>query len=177
MAMKSSPTRVVELVVNLDDVTAQVVADAQRGLLAAGALDVWTTAIGMKKQRAGVMLSVLCESRRRGAMAVLMLELTGSFGVRFREWGRLVLDRRHVAVGTRFGEVRIKVGSLRGRVVAAQPEHDDAEALARAHGVALRTVLRAAQVAAEVLFENPVDKPRAGRASVRKRVSRGKRSV
>ncbi|MCE9591327.1 MAG: LarC family nickel insertion protein [Planctomycetes bacterium] len=149
---KSSPTRVIELAANLDDVTGQVLGDAQRRLLDAGALDVWTTAIGMKKQRPGVMLSLLCEPAKRDTLAAMILELTGSMGVRHREWGRLVLKRRHETVRTRFGAVRVKVGSLRGRVVSAQPEYDDAERLAAAKGVPLRTVLRAAQVAAEALF-------------------------
>ena len=126
-----TPTAVTEIVVNLDDLTGEVIGEAQRELLRAGALDVWTTAIQMKKQRPGVQLSLLCESAKRDEMAKLVIELTGSFGVRFRDWGRLVLDRRHVKVETRFGKVRIKVGELDGKVVVARPEFDDAKHLAQ----------------------------------------------
>ena len=61
-----SPTAVTEIVVNLDDVTGEVVGDAVRTLMQAGALDVWTAEIQMKKGRPGVMLSLLCDS---GAVA------------------------------------------------------------------------------------------------------------
>lgn len=169
MAVRSSPKRVIELVVNLDDVTPQVLGDAQRQLIEAGALDVWTTPIGMKKQRPGVMLSILCEPRQRDAMAALILELTGSFGVRFREWGRIVLDRTHVTVPTRFGAVRVKVGLLHGRVTSTQPEYDDAQRVARAAGVPLRTVLRAAQAAADAMGEEVITP---SRSSPRRKVSR-----
>lgn len=150
-----TPTDVTEIAVNLDDVTGELIGDAQRELLAAGALDVWTTAIQMKKQRPGVMLSLLCESAKRDEMARLLIELTGSFGVRFRDWGRLVLDRRHVTVDTRFGKVRIKVGELDGKTVVARPEFEDAKRLAQEAGVTVRLVLDAAQAAAEAVLRGP----------------------
>jgi pyridinium-3,5-bisthiocarboxylic acid mononucleotide nickel chelatase len=148
---KPSPTDVTEIVVNLDDVTGELIGEAQRTLLRAGALDVWTTAIQMKKQRPGVMLSLLCESGKRDELARLVIELTGSFGVRFRDWGRLVLDRRHITVDTRFGKLRIKVGELDGKVVVARPEFDDAKRLAQEAGATVREVLDAAQAAAEAV--------------------------
>jgi uncharacterized protein (DUF111 family) len=145
----NSPTAVTEIAVNLDDVTGEVLGDAQLKLLDAGALDVWTVPIGMKKQRPGVMLCVLCDSAKRAELARLMLRLTGSFGVRFRDWERLVLDRRHETVNTRFGDIRIKIGSLDGELVSAQPEFEDARELADRAGVPVRDVLRAAQAAAD----------------------------
>ncbi|MEL7087087.1 MAG: nickel insertion protein [Planctomycetota bacterium] len=151
-----SPTRVVELVVNLDDTTGEVIGDATATLLNEGALDVWTTPIQMKKQRPGVMLSVLCPAEPpevAQAMARRVLELTGSFGVRFRDWNRLVLDRQHVTVKTSYGEVAVKVGRLDGRVVVAQPEFDAARALARAADVPVRAVMDAARAASDGVFE------------------------
>lgn len=148
-----TPTEVTEIVVNLDDVSGELIGDAQRELLAAGALDVWTTAIQMKKGRPGVMLSLLCESGSRDSFAKLAIELTGSFGVRFREWGRLVLDRRHVTVETAFGQVRVKVGELDGKVVVAQPEFEDVKQLAQKAGVTTRVVMDAARSAAHAWRE------------------------
>jgi len=147
-AAEPSP-QVCELCVNLDDVSAEVIGSATQALLAAGALDVWTTAIGMKKQRPGVMLSVLCEVSKQRDFALRIIELTGSFGVRFRTWGRLTLDRRHETLSTRFGDVRVKVGSLDGRVLVAQPEYEDVRARAEHAGRPLRDVLLAAQAAAD----------------------------
>ena len=146
-----TPTEVTEIAVNLDDVTGELLGDAQRALMSAGALDVWTTAIQMKKGRPGVMLSLLCECEKRDALARLMFELTGSFGVRFRDWGRLVLDRRHVTVDTRYGKLRVKVGELDGKTIVASPEFEDVKKLADDSGAVLRDVLDAARSAAHAL--------------------------
>ena len=139
--------QVVELAVNLDDVTPQVVGHVQTQLLDAGALDCWTGSIFMKKQRPGVCLSLLCKPEDAQSLAELVLTLTGSFGVRQRTWDRLILDRHHETVDTRYGTLRIKVGRLDGRVLVRQPEYEDAKALAEQHNVAIRQVLAAAQEA------------------------------
>lgn len=148
IVMDQSQTQVVELAVNLDDIAAQIIGDAQRRLLDAGALDVWTTAIGMKKQRPGVMLCALAAKADEQRIAELMIRLTGSFGVRSRDWRRVVLDRRHETVATPFGDCRIKVGSLRGEVIVVRPEFEDVRALADSTGASVRTVMDAAAAAA-----------------------------
>lgn len=145
--------RVVELVVNLDDTTGEVVGSATQTLLDEGALDVWTTPIQMKKQRPGVMLSVLAAPEDAQAMARRLLQLTGSFGVRFRDWDRLVLDRQHVTAATRFGDVPIKLGRLDGRLVTAQPEFDAVRDLAVAANVSVREAMDAARAAADALMD------------------------
>ena len=107
------------------------------------------------------MLSLLCEETKREELARLVIELTGSFGVRFRSWGRLVLDRRHVTVDTRFGKVQIKVGELDGKIIVARPEFEDVKKLAEASGVggtgaggaSVREVYDAAQAAAHLWRE------------------------
>lgn len=148
-----SPTKVTEIVVNLDDVTGELLGDAQKTLLQAGALDVWTSAIQMKKQRPGVMLSLLCENDKRDELARLVIGLTGSFGVRYRDWGRVVLERRHVTVDTPFGKVRIKVGALDGKTAVARPEFEDVKRLAQQNGASVRDVMDAAQSAAHLWRE------------------------
>ncbi len=145
--MDNAATHVYELAANLDDVSGEVVGDALGRLLAAGALDVWATPITMKKNRPGLMLSVLCRDGDRDRLARMMVELTGTFGVRHRPWDRLVLDRRHVTVQTAYGPIRVKVGALGGRDVTSKVEHDDAAAAAREAGVALRVVVDAAVAA------------------------------
>lgn len=146
-----SHRKVVELVVNLDDVSPQIIGDSTQRLLAAGALDVWTTAIQMKKQRPGVMLSLLCEPRQRDAMAGLVLTLTGAMGVRYRAWDRLVLDREHVTADTAHGPVRVKVGRLPGAktIITAQPEFEDVKANADRADVPVRVAARSAAIAAD----------------------------
>lgn len=136
-----TPTAVYELVVNLDDTTGEIIGHAMETLLAEGALDVWTTAIGMKKGRPGVMMSVLCRAEDRDKTARRVLALTGSFGVRYRSWDRLVLDRSFTEVDTVLGRATVKVGSLDGALIAVRPEYEDAKELARAAGVTVREAM------------------------------------
>jgi len=138
-----APIQVYEIATNLDDAGGEVVGAAMEALLAAGALDVWTTPIGMKKNRPGVCLALLCEADQREVMARCLIELTGSFGVRYRPWERLVVERRHVTVATRFGDLRVKVGRLDGRDVVRKVEYEDARKAAEAAGVGVREVLDA----------------------------------
>ncbi len=80
----ATPRAVVEIVANLDDATGEALGDAAQTLLAEGALDVWTAAIQMKKQRPGVMLSILSREADAARLGLRIMELTGSFGVRHR---------------------------------------------------------------------------------------------
>ena len=143
-----TPSRVVELSTNIDDAPGEQLGHAVRTLLAEGALDVWTTPIQMKKQRPGVLLSVLTPENDAQATALRIMQLTGSFGVRHRGWDRTVLARDMVTLTTRFGPLPIKVGRWEGRVVAAAPEFDACVAAAERHGVSPSAVVDAGRVAA-----------------------------
>lgn len=147
------PTRVVELVVNLDDTSGERVGLACSTLLDAGALDVWTTPITMKQGRPGVMLSLLAAEDDQERLSVMLLETTGSFGVRSRVWDRLVLERAWEDVQTRYGTLRLKVGRLDGRVVSVKPEFSEVVALAQRAGVTVAQVQDAAAGAADALRE------------------------
>jgi uncharacterized protein (DUF111 family) len=147
--MQQAPTQVAELVANLDDATGEVIGNAVQTLMDEGALDVWTTAITMKQGRPGVMLSVLCPIDRQDETARRMIELTGTFGVRRRQWDRTVVERAHVTVLTSFGSVRVKVGSLDGRPLVAKCEYADAVAAAKMHKVTVRQVIDAANAVAQ----------------------------
>ena len=142
-----APERVVEIAANLDDVSAEVLGEAMDRLSAEGALDVWATPVQMKKRRPGVMVSLLSPEDRAERLAERLIELTGSFGVRMRAWDRVVLHRRWETVQTRYGAVRVKVGSLGDRDVVARPEFEDASKAAGEHGVPVREVMEAAMAA------------------------------
>lgn len=143
----SPPTRIVEISANLDDRTGEEVAAAIESLLAAGALDAWAQPIIMKKGRPAFVMSILCAATDREDMAELLLAETGAFGCRYQVKDRLVLARSHEAVATRFGKVRMKLGELGGRILAAKPEYEDAKACAKTHGVPVHRVLEATRVA------------------------------
>lgn len=147
-----APQRVAELVANLDDVTGEQVGQAIDTLMRRGALDAWATPITMKKGRPAVMLSVLTSEDQRDEIAELMLHLTGSFGVRYRPWDRVVLERAWHDRPTRLGSVRLKVGALGGRAVTVKPEADAVARLAKSSGVGLVEATRVAQGAADALL-------------------------
>jgi len=129
---------------NLDDTNPQWIASLTDRLLQGAALDVYTTPVQMKKQRPGVMLTVLCAPDRREDCKRLIFDETTTFGIREMPARRTVLARRHETVQTQYGPVRMKIGSIEGEDVTRSPEYEDCLALARRHGVAVRLVHDAA---------------------------------
>lgn len=115
-----------ELRCNLDDVTAEELAYAQELLLSRGALDVYTQALGMKKGRAGVMLTCLCAREREREFAELILRHTPGLGVRVYRPERITLPRREATVQTEYGPVRVKYAG--GKCKA---EYEDLARIAR----------------------------------------------
>jgi uncharacterized protein (TIGR00299 family) protein len=138
---------IVQLDANIDDMNPQFYALVGDRLFAAGALDVWTTPVQMKKGRPGVVLSVLAPRTCEAALAQLVLRETTTFGLRVRPVQRYEATREHRTVDTRFGEVRMKIKRLAGDVIGAMPEYEDCRRLAEQHGVAVRVVHEAALAA------------------------------
>jgi pyridinium-3,5-bisthiocarboxylic acid mononucleotide nickel chelatase len=133
----------------VDDLPGEGAGHAMERLLAEGALDVFFTPAQMKKNRPGVLITVLCRSHQTAALARLLLAETGSLGCRFHVAHRLEMERSFEEVATPFGLVRVKVGVLDGQELAASPEFEDCRRLALEHGVPWREVHRAALVARE----------------------------
>jgi uncharacterized protein (TIGR00299 family) protein len=140
----SSSETVGVLEANMDDLSPQVFGYVVDRLLSAGALDVFATPVQMKKSRPGTLLTVLCRPQQAEALAHLIFIETSTIGIRIREEKRQCLTRRHVAVPTRWGEVRIKVASLHGSVTNFAPEYEDCRRLAAENGVPLKTVMQEA---------------------------------
>jgi len=138
---------VVVLEANLDDATGEQIGHAFNALFAAGALDVYTTPITMKKNRPGVLLAAIVPFECVEACEDVLFDETTTFGVRHAVWARRKLERRSERVPTAYGPIRMKVGERDGRVVIAAPEYADCAAAAAQHGVALRVVMAAAQAA------------------------------
>lgn len=135
---------------NLDDATPELLGYAMERLLAAGALDVYFTAIQMKKNRPGTLLGVIARPEQARELAQLILRETTTLGVRMTRTERLIARRRQETVQTPFGAVRVKLKLLGERAIAA-PEYEDCAEIARTQGVPLTDVYRAAQQAAEAL--------------------------
>lgn len=133
---------------NLDDVTPELIGVLSTRLLAAGALDVFAVAAQMKKQRPGVLLTVLVHPPDRDVMLDLIFKESTTFGIREYPVKRTTLSRRSVSVVTPFGEVRVKQGEWRGGITVRSPEMEDCIRRAEEHNVAVRVVYEAAQRAA-----------------------------
>ncbi|MBN2581572.1 MAG: nickel pincer cofactor biosynthesis protein LarC [Planctomycetes bacterium] len=129
---------------NLDDTTGEVVADAGHRLMEAGALDVFTTPIMMKKGRPGLLLRCLVHEEARAEVERLIFEHTGTFGLRRSQWTRSMLGRRHETVETPFGAVRVKLGLRGDEVLRVAPEYEDCRRAAEAHGVSVQQVMQEA---------------------------------
>lgn len=132
---------------NLDNASGELVGYLFEKLFAAGAVDVYTTAIQMKKSRPGVKISVLVAPSKRAAVEEVLLRETPTFGVRRVVMERTKLGRREAKVSTRYGDVRVKVGSIDGEELKASPEYEDCRAAAEKHGVPLAKVVEAAREA------------------------------
>jgi uncharacterized protein (TIGR00299 family) protein len=139
--------RVWMLETNLDDLPAQVIGYCYDLLLAAGALDVFSTPIFMKKNRPGVLLSVLAAEAALPALEEILFRETTTFGIRRYPVSRNKLNRRPHTVSTKWGAVQGKLGWLEGRAPVFAPEYEECARVARQHGVALREVYAQAQQA------------------------------
>jgi hypothetical protein len=129
---------------NLDDINAELLGAFVETALAAGALDVFHTAIQMKKSRPGVLLTVLCAEAEADRFTELLLRETTAFGVRRTLAERRKLAREFTSVATPFGEVTVKLGRLGGKVVQAAPEFESCRTVAGQACVPLKTVYEAA---------------------------------
>ncbi|MDR0861828.1 MAG: nickel pincer cofactor biosynthesis protein LarC [Oscillospiraceae bacterium] len=135
---------IVSLTCNLDDMTPEAIGAAVDLLLKAGAVDVFTTPIHMKKNRLATMLTALCRAEDEPRLTRLILKHTTTLGVRASRHERAVLHREIVTVETQFGAIRVKVSRGYG-VERAKPEYDDVAASSAAHGVTFSEVYDAAR--------------------------------
>ena len=129
---------------NLDDLNPQVFGYVMERALAEGALDVFGTPVQMKKNRPGMLLTVLCRPEDEDRLAKLLFTETTTLGVRRREERRQVLRRESVSVETPWGEVRMKVAHLNGSVANFAPEYEDCRRIAGEHHLPLKTVMQEA---------------------------------
>jgi hypothetical protein len=151
-ALPASAPEVALLEANLDDMSPQLIEPLMAALFAAGAVDVWTTSILMKKGRPAWQVSALVPPEGAGAVEQAFFANSTTLGVRRMRLERAVLSRSLASVKTRFGTVSVKLASDGARVLGAAPEFDDCRRLASQAGVPVRTVLAAAAAAASRLL-------------------------
>ncbi|MGO8676849.1 MAG: nickel pincer cofactor biosynthesis protein LarC [Limisphaerales bacterium] len=141
---------------NLDDINAEFLGHFVETALAAGALDVFHTPIQMKKNRPGVLLSVLCSGADADKFTALMLIETTAFGVRRYSAERRKLAREWITVSTPHGQIEVKLGRLDGRIVQAAPEFESCKKVSEQAKVPLKQVYEAALRSLPPPLERPV---------------------
>ena len=145
----SEHDRIVTIETNLDDVTAETIGHCYGLLFAAGALDVYSTAIQMKKNRPGTKLTTLCPIAVVPFIEEILFRETSTLGVRKWESDRRILKREQSKVETEWGSVRGKLVYLPQGETRFSPEYEDCAKLSKAANVSLREVMDAANYAAK----------------------------
>jgi uncharacterized protein (TIGR00299 family) protein len=142
--------KITVLETNLDDVSGEILGHFVETALTAGALDVFYTPIQMKKNRPGVLLTVLCAETDADKFSELILRETSAFGVRRTLAERRKLWREFIRVKTPLGEVTVKIGRLNGKVVQAAPEFESCKKLAVRAKIPLKRIYEAALKAVKI---------------------------
>ena len=131
--------QIVELQCNLDDMTAEALGFAQEQFFAAGAVEVYTTPIQMKKSRPGVLLSVMCQEKDKEKLVQLLFRHTTTLGIRETTSRRYTLERSIRTEPTEFGPVHVKTASGYG-VTREKVEYEDLARIAREQNLSLAQV-------------------------------------
>jgi uncharacterized protein (TIGR00299 family) protein len=145
--MEATADSVCLIETNIDDISGEIVGSVTEKLFSRGALDVFTTPIYMKQGRPAEQISVICKIEDVQQLEQIFFEEGLTFGVRRQILQRSKLAKQFVTVQTEFGEIRIKIGSLGGKIVNAKPEFSDCSCAAEKHKVTVKAVLDAAMAA------------------------------
>ncbi len=141
----TTPDTISVIEANIDDLSPQIFGHLMEQALAAGALDIFYTPVQMKKNRPGILLTLLCAVGDREKFIDLIFRETTTLGVRHRDEKRVILRREFVTVETKFGAIKIKIAhDATGKIVTAAPEFEDCHAAALKNNVAVREVQSAA---------------------------------
>jgi uncharacterized protein (TIGR00299 family) protein len=144
VAAKTNSEVITVLEANLDDLNPQVFGYVMDRLLERGALDVFGVPVQMKKNRPGMLMTVLCKPSDASVLTDILFAETTTLGVRRREEARQTLARRWEQVRTPWGEVRIKIASMNGTITNYAPEYEDCRRIAAEQHVPLKTVMQEA---------------------------------
>jgi len=140
----SSQETITVLEANLDDLNPQVFGYVIDRLFEENALDVFGMPVQMKKNRPGMLLTVLCHPGDAAKMSHLIFSETSTLGIRRRDEQRQALTRKWTNVSTKWGDVRMKVANMNGSVTNYAPEYEDCRRIAREKRVPLKDVMQAA---------------------------------
>ena len=140
LGASASAMRIVVLECEIDDMNPQIFGPLMDTLYAAGALEVFYSAVQMKKNRPGTLMTIVARPDHREQLTAIVFRESTTIGVRYQEMSRDCLDREMVTVDTAVGSVRFKVARQKGQVVNAQPEFDDLAKRAAERGIPIKDV-------------------------------------
>ena len=144
LTISNSEETICVLETQIDDLSPQAIGYVFDALFVAGALDVFTTPIVMKKSRLGVLLTVICHLEFQEACETVIFRETTTLGIRRSTQQRTILHREIQTVQTEYGAVKIKVAKSGEMVTNVQPEYEDCAQIARVKNVSWREVHRLA---------------------------------
>jgi uncharacterized protein (TIGR00299 family) protein len=136
---------------NIDDINSELLGHLVNKALAAGALDIFHTPVQMKKNRPGVLVTIICAAATADTFGEMLLRETSAFGVRCTTAQRRKLNRQTRTVETPFGKIDVKLGLLDGKILQVSPEFESCQKAATMHDVALKEVYASASAAAATL--------------------------
>ena len=146
--IKLKQETIIVLETQIDDLNPQAVAYTLEQLLAAGALDVFTQSIGMKKSRTGILLTTICHPEIASKCKTIIFRETTTLGIRERTQQRSILEREIKSVATELGTVRVKIASwgtgMSKEILNIQPEYEDCAVLARKYNLPWQEVAQKA---------------------------------
>ncbi|MED5353834.1 MAG: nickel pincer cofactor biosynthesis protein LarC [Nitrospinota bacterium] len=132
--------KLVMIETNIDDMNPEIYDSVMESLFKSHAIDVFFSSIQMKKNRPATKISVLSEGSNREALSKILLTETSSFGVRFHEVDRIILDREVMGLKTSFGVIKIKLGRIEGKTVQVSPEFEDCKKAARKNKLPVKNI-------------------------------------
>ena len=138
---------VVVLECEIDDMNPQIFGHLMDRLYAAGALEVFYSAVQMKKNRPGTLMTIVARPGDRETLSEIVFRESTTIGVRYHEMSRDCLEREMVSVATAVGPVRFKVARRHGQIVNAQPEFEDLAKLAAERSIPIKEIQALAQKA------------------------------
>ena len=154
-ALDERPATMLLIETNIDDMSPELIGYAQSRLFDAGAADVWLTPVQMKKNRPGVLLSVICSFEREDAMVEIILRETSTLGVRVRPVSRHEAEREELQFESSLGPAAVKVKRLPGQPPSVAPEYEVCARIARERGLPLQEVYRIVEREARERLDTP----------------------
>jgi pyridinium-3,5-bisthiocarboxylic acid mononucleotide nickel chelatase len=133
---------------NIDDMNPQMFEFVMETALASGALEVFFTPVQMKKNRPGILVTILCKPEQVETFSLMLLNHTTSIGVRHRIEQRFIAIREFDTIETEFGSILIKIAKIAGNIVNVAPEYEDCKRIARQKNLSIKHVYEIAKAAA-----------------------------